>query len=56
MPKDDRKDSVQEERLGLPYWTMIWAICVVVGRIQMSGHSDLGFFSNLGASSIFIWV
>ena len=30
LPKDDRKDSVQEERLGLPYWTMILAICVVV--------------------------
>ena len=28
--KDDRTDSVQEERLDLPYWTMILAICVVV--------------------------
>ena len=28
--KDDRRDSVQEERLGLPCWTMIKAICVVV--------------------------
>ena len=27
--KDDRTDSFQEERLGLPYWTMILAICVV---------------------------
>ena len=25
-------------------------------RIQMSGHSDLGIFNNLGASSIFTWV
>ena len=24
-------------------------------RIQMSGHSDLGIFSNFGASSIFTW-
>ena len=23
LPKDDRIDSFQEERLGLPYWTMI---------------------------------
>ena len=23
LPKDDRKDCAQEERLGLPYWTMI---------------------------------
>ena len=30
LPKDDRTDSAQEERLGLPYWTMISAICVVV--------------------------
>ena len=26
------------------------------GRIQMSGHSDLGIFSIFGASSIFTWV
>ena len=30
LPKDDSTDFAQEERLGLPYWTMIWAICVVV--------------------------
>ena len=30
LPKDDRTDSFQEERLGLPYWSMIQAICVVV--------------------------
>ena len=30
LPEDDHLDSVQEERLGLPYWTMILAICVVV--------------------------
>ena len=30
LPRDDRTDSFQEERLGLPYWTMILAICVVV--------------------------
>ena len=30
LPKDDRTDSAQEEQLGLPYWTMVWAICVVV--------------------------
>ena len=28
LPKDDHTDSAQEERLGLPYWTMILAICV----------------------------
>ena len=30
LPKDDRIDSFQEERLDLPYWTMILATCVVV--------------------------
>ena len=29
-PQDDRADFVQKERLGLPYWTMILAIRVVV--------------------------
>ena len=29
-PKDDRTHSAQEEQLGLPYWTMILTICVVV--------------------------
>ena len=28
--KDDSTDFTQEERLGLPYWTMIWAIFVFV--------------------------
>ena len=30
LPKDDHTDFVQQERLGLPYWTMIQTICVVV--------------------------
>ena len=30
LPKDDRTDFAKEERLDLPYWTMIQAICVVV--------------------------
>ena len=29
LPNDDHTDSAQEERLGLPYWTIILAICVV---------------------------
>ena len=32
LPKDDRTDSAQEEQLGLPCWTMILAICVVVDK------------------------
>ena len=30
LPEDDQTDFAQEERLNLPCWTMIWAICVVV--------------------------
>ena len=30
LPKDDRTDFAQEERLGRPHWTMSLAICVVV--------------------------
>ena len=40
LPKDDNTNSFQEERLGLPYWTMIQAICVVIDESKMSGHSD----------------
>ena len=48
LPKDDRTDSVQEERLGLQYWTIhgLGHLCRG-GRIQISGHSDLGIFNNL---------
>ena len=28
LPKDDHTDFAQEERLGLPYWTMISAFSV----------------------------
>ena len=35
---------------------MILATCVVADESKMFGHSDLGIFSNFGASSIFIWV
>ena len=44
--KDDRTDFAQEERLDLPYWTMIKAICVFGRRIQISGHSDFGIFEK----------
>ena len=30
LPKDDHTDFAQQERLALPCWTMILAICVVV--------------------------
>ena len=30
LPKDDHTEFAQEEQLGLPYWTMSLAICVVV--------------------------
>ena len=30
LPRDDRTDCFREERLGLPNWTMILAICASV--------------------------
>ena len=39
LPKDDRTDFAQEERLGLPYWTMIFAICVVVDESKCLDNS-----------------
>ena len=55
LPKDDRTDFAQEERLDLPYWTMILGRLCRGRRIPMSGHSDFGFFNNFGASPIFTW-
>ena len=37
----------ERNNLGLPYWTMILAICVFGWRIQMSGHSNFGIFNNV---------
>ena len=43
LPKDDRTDSFQEEQLGLPYWTMILVICVVVDESKCLGTPILEF-------------
>ena len=53
-PTDDHTHSVQDVPRDLPRLPMIWAIYVVEdGRIQTSGHSELGILSSLGASSNF---
>ena len=52
LPKDDHTDFAQEERLCLPYWTMIWAICVVVDASKCLDTLILEIFHNFGASSI----
>ena len=52
LPKDDRTESFREERMDLPYWTMMSAILCFGRRFQMSGHSVFGIFRNFGASSI----
>ena len=56
LPKDDHTDFVQEERLGLPYWTMIQTICVVVDESTSLNIPILEFENDLWASFIFIWV
>ena len=56
LTKDDCTDFVQEERLDLPYWTMILASCAVADESKCLGipnwqfsiilgifHFDLGF-------------
>ena len=56
LPKDDHTDFAQEERLGLPYWTMILAICVVVDESKCLDIPVLEFSIIFGASSIFTFV
>ena len=46
VPNDDRTDFVQEEPLGLPYWTMILAICVVADESIFLDIPPLGIFNN----------
>ena len=43
LPKDDHTDFVQGERLGLPYWTMILAVCVVVDESKCLDTQFLEF-------------
>ena len=38
LPEDGRTDSVQEERLGLPWWTMIIAMCFL---LEVSKYLDI---------------
>ena len=45
LPKDDHTDFVQEERPGLPYWTMIQATCVVVDESKCLETPILDFFN-----------
>ena len=49
-------DFVHEERLSLPYRTMILAICVVADESKCLDTPILEFFNNFGASSILTWV
>ena len=47
LPKDDRTDSFREERLGLPYWTMILAICASVDVSKCLDIASLEFLITL---------
>ena len=38
LPQGDRTDSYQEERLGLPYWTIILATCA---SVDVSKYLDI---------------
>ena len=50
-PEDDRTDFPQEERLGLPCWTMIFAICASVDGSKYLDILTWIIFNNDGASS-----
>ena len=57
LPEDDRKDSVQGERRGLPCWPLTLAICVSVDVSKYLDILTLAFsitmvhqFFDLGAS------
>ena len=52
LPENDHTDYFQLERLDLPYWTMILAICVGVDESKCLDIPILGIFNNLWASSI----
>ena len=56
LPKDDRRDFVQEEQPDLPLWTMILAICALVDVSKYLDILTLEIFNNVGASSILTWV
>ena len=56
LPKSDHTDFAQEERPGLPCWTMIKATLCRGRRFHKSGLFDSGILSYLGVSSIFTWV
>ena len=56
LPKDDRTDSFQEERLGFPYWTMILAICVVVDESKSLDTPILEFSTICEHLPFLPWV
>ena len=56
LPQDDRTDSAQEEQQGLPYWTMISAIGVLVDVSKYLDSMTSEFLKNDGASGILSWV
>ena len=56
LPKDDCTDSVQEEQLGLRYWTMILAICVLVDESKCLDIPILEFSVIWVHPPFFTWV
>ena len=48
LPEDDRTDFAQEERLDLPYWTMMLAICVLVDESICLDILTLEFSITMG--------
>ena len=56
LPEDDRTDPFREERLGLQYWTMILAICVVVDESKCLDTPILDFLKQFVSIFHLTWV
>ena len=56
LTKVDRTDFAPVERLDLPYWIMIYAICVSVDVSKYLDIPTSELYNNDGASSILTWV
>ena len=48
--------SLEKERLDLPYWAMIFAICVVMDVSKCMDTRTLEFFNKGGAFSTLTWL
>ena len=56
LPKDDRRDFVQEEQPDLPHWTMILAICALLDVFKYLYILTLEFPTMMVHLPFLTWV